>query len=130
MMGAPAADDGTKYGKYVVLARKNEATERGIPVVATMGGTIPDCDSMCLSGRMPPPGPMPGHDTWEKHAVPEYLIHLGSDPDDPMDLGADVELYLGRGNLRESMNSTKPQPCICPPASPTALGTFGISKSR
>ncbi|MGD8837727.1 MAG: hypothetical protein PVJ19_22485 [Desulfobacteraceae bacterium] len=107
MMGAPAKDDGTKYGKYIVLAQKNEATERGIPVVATMGGSIPDCDSMCLSGRMPPPGPMPGHDTWEKHAVPEYLIHLGSDPDDPMDLGADVELYLGKGKLREKYEFSK-----------------------
>jgi hypothetical protein len=107
MMGAPAKDDGTKYGKYIVLAQKNEATERGIPVVATLGANIPDCDSMCLSGRMPPPGPMPGHDTWEKHAVPEYLIHLGSDPEDPMDLGADVELYMGRGELREKYEFSK-----------------------
>jgi hypothetical protein len=107
MMGAPAKDDGTKYGKYIVRAQKNEATERGIPVVATMGGTIPDCNSMCLSGRMPPPGPMPGHDSWEKHAVPEYLIHLGSDQEDPMDLGADVELYMGKGSLREKYEFSK-----------------------
>jgi hypothetical protein len=50
---------------------------------------------------------MPGYDSWEKHAVPEYLIHLGNNPDDPMDLGADAELYLGKGDLREKYEFNK-----------------------
>lgn len=106
-MGAQTVDDGTKYGKYIVLSKKNEATERGIAIVATMGNVLPGCSSMALIGRMPPPGPMLGHETWEKHAVSEYLIHLGNNPDDPMDLGADVELYLGNGTWREKYEFNK-----------------------
>ncbi len=118
MENSPAKDDGTKYGKYIILAQKNEATERGIPVVATLGTEIPGCDSMALVGRMPPPGPMPGHETWEKHAVPELLIHLGNDPDDPMNLGADVELYLGKGKWREKYEFNKTTAVYLPAGMP------------
>ncbi len=104
--GAPEAarakGDGTKYGKYIVLSQKSEPNERGsIPIAATMGNTIPECDSMALIGRMPANGSMTGHESWERHDVPEYLVHLGNDPDDPMDLGADAEIYLGKGRWRE-----------------------------
>ncbi|MBN1627498.1 MAG: hypothetical protein JW944_13325 [Deltaproteobacteria bacterium] len=99
---AQAKDDGTKYGKYIVLSQKSGPNERGsIPVVATLGNAIPGCDSMALIGRMPAKGSMTGHDSWERHDAPEYLIHLGNDPDDPMDLGADAEIYLGKGRWRE-----------------------------
>jgi len=107
-MGAQTRDEGTKYGKYIILSQKSEPNERGsIPVVATLGNAIPECDSMALIGRMPAQGSMTGHDTWERHEASEYLIHLGNDPDDPMDLGADVEIYLGKGKWREKYTFNK-----------------------
>jgi hypothetical protein len=110
--GGPATaqvkDDGTKYGKYIVLSQKSEPNERGsIPIAATLGNSIPGCDSMALIGRMPAQGSMTGHESWESHEVPEYLIHLGNDPDDPMDLGADAEIYLAKGRWREKYTFNK-----------------------
>ena len=67
--------DGTKYGKCITLAVNNEPTERGInmfPMEVDFPGF-----STFISGRMPPPGPMPGHAAPEKHnGEIEYLIHL------------------------------------------------------
>jgi len=121
--GGPAAtqatDDGTKYGKYIVLSQKSEPNERGsIPIVATLGNTIPECDSMALIGRMPAQGSMTGHESWESHEVPEYLIHLGSDPDDPMDLGADAEIYLGKGRWREKFTFNRTTAAYLPAGLP------------
>jgi hypothetical protein len=98
-------DNGTKYGKYIILSKKSEPNERGaIPVVATLGTNIPGCTSMALIGRMPANSSMTGHESWERHEAPEYLIHLGNDPDDPMELGANSEIYLGKGRWREKYN--------------------------
>jgi hypothetical protein len=103
--GAPqsagnAKSDGTKYGKYIFLSENSKPTERGInmfPVIGDYPGF-----STFISGRMPPPGPMPGHDAPEKHdGEVEMLIHLGNNPDDPLDLGADVDFFMGNGKWLE-----------------------------
>jgi len=48
------------------------------------------------------PTGMPGLDAWGEishgphiHKDAELLFHIGTNPDDPMDLGAEVELYMG-----------------------------------
>ncbi|MBN1627496.1 MAG: hypothetical protein JW944_13315 [Deltaproteobacteria bacterium] len=95
-----AKSDGTKYGRYITYAVNSEPTDRGIQ----MFPAVPDLPgfSTLISGRMPPPGPMPGHDAPEKHDNEiEYLIHLGNDPDDPLDLGADVDFFMGKGKWLE-----------------------------
>lgn len=105
--GGQIKDDGTKYGKYITFAVKSEPTERGIQMFP-MGGSIPEGFSGIIIGRMPPPGPMPSHDSHEKHdGEIEFLIHLGNNPDDPMDLGAEADFYLGRGKWREKYEITK-----------------------
>ncbi len=92
--------DGTKYGKYLFLSEKSEPTERGInmfPVIGDFPGF-----STVIIGRMPPPGPMPGHDAPEKHnGEVELLIHLGNNLEDPLTLGADVDFFLGKGKWLE-----------------------------
>jgi len=99
-VAASAKSDGTKYGKYITLAVNSEPTERGINMFP-MGVDFPGFSTL-ISGRMQPPGPMPGHDAPEKHdGEIEYLIHLGNNPDDPMDLGADVDFFLGKGKWLE-----------------------------
>jgi hypothetical protein len=91
---------GTKYGKYIVLGENAAPTERGIQIFP-MTGDLPGFSTIII-GRMPPPGPMPGHDAPEKHdGEIEFLIHLGNNPDDPLDLGADVDFYLGKGKWLE-----------------------------
>lgn len=103
-----AESDGTKYGKYIESGyrEENQDPERGIFIAQTDKNVIPGCP-LGRFVRMPGPGPMPGHGSHERHEVPEYLIHLGNDPDDPMDLGAEVEFYLGRGKWREKYVFTK-----------------------
>jgi hypothetical protein len=96
----PSASDGTKYGKYIRLAENGAPTERGVflfPVFTDLQGF-----SVAIIGRMLPPGPMPGHDAPEKHDDEvELLIHLGNNPTDPLDLGADVDFFLGQGSWQE-----------------------------
>ena len=95
-----AKSDGTKYGKYIILSQKSEPTERGIQMFP-MGGNFEGFSGIII-GRMLPPGPMPSHDAPEKHEGEiEYLIHLGNNPDDPLDLGADVDFFLGKGKWLE-----------------------------
>ena len=92
--------DSTKYGKYITLSVNNPPTERGIAMFP-MGGDYPGFSGVII-GRMLPPGPMPGHDAPEKHdGEIEYLIHLGNVANDPLDLGADVDFFLGKGKWLE-----------------------------
>jgi hypothetical protein len=49
--------------------------------------------------------PMAGHPPHiHKHA--ELLFHIGTNPDDPMDLGAEVEMYMGKEMERHVFNRT------------------------
>jgi hypothetical protein len=99
--------DGTRYGKYIHLMQNSAPTERGIMMYFMMGGDLPGFSTVII-GRMPPPGPMPGHDAPEKHdGEMEYLIHLGNNPNDPFDLGADVDFFLGKGKWQEHYELTK-----------------------
>jgi hypothetical protein len=104
--GGAAKSDGTKYGKYITLSENSKPTERGI----NMFPKISDCPgfSTIIIGRMPPPGPMPGHDAPEKHdGEIEMLIHLGNNAEDPLDLGADVDFFLGKGKWLEKYEIKK-----------------------
>lgn len=97
-------DDGTKYGKYILLAPELEqlrTDKRGMPVQGLSSMDVPEATMSINAGRMPPPGPMPARDWTEKHEFPEILCHIGNHPDDPLDLGAEAELYLGKGSWYE-----------------------------
>lgn len=100
---SPPKTDGTgKYGKYIMLSEKTEYGERGAMMVGINKNTLSESNMTAITGRMPPPGPMPSHDAGgETHENPEFLIHLGNNPDDPLDLGAEVDLYLGYGKWLE-----------------------------
>jgi hypothetical protein len=60
-----AKRNGTKYGKYITLSEKSEPAACGINMFPTIGD-FPGFSTVII-GRMPPPGPMPGHDAPEKH---------------------------------------------------------------
>jgi len=47
----------------------------------------------------------PGHGP-HTHPVPEVLVALGSDPDNPKDLGAEFELYMGKEMEKHIVNTS------------------------
>jgi hypothetical protein len=49
--------------------------------------------------------PMAGHPP-HIHKYPELLFHIGTNPDDPMDLGAEVQMYMGPEMERHVFNRT------------------------
>jgi len=63
-----------------------------------------------------------------KHAVPEIFHSVGTDPDNPDDLGATVEHWMGEGEEAEGVWTTKPSTVIVP-ASLTHL-PFSIREVR
>ncbi len=48
-----------------------------------------------------------------EHQYPELLIHLGTDPDHPLDLGAEIEMCLGEEMEKHTFNRST---VICIPA--------------
>ena len=90
----------TKYGKYFIEYDKSEWPNERRPVIARMDDKVVTGSNFYIihwvlpNDPPPPPFPMCGHPP-HIHRYPELLIHIGTNPDDPMDLGAEVELYMG-----------------------------------
>jgi len=61
-----------------------------------------DCDFQFVVITPANVGPAPGpeHET-NKHDVDEYLFMIGGDPENMVDLGAEIELCLGEGQDQE-----------------------------
>ena len=106
----------TKYGKYIVTELKqniNEAPWSPPPSVAGKGkgGRVLFLDNEVVPGAfyvecawvMPrPAGTVPGGESGRRvvaeahtHDYDEVITFFGTDLDDPHDLGAEVELWLG-----------------------------------
>jgi hypothetical protein len=86
----------TKYGKYfityegeqyhplgTILSRLDETVVKG-SYFYLMHWVLPNPDLDSSVGHPP-----------HIHKDAELLFHIGTNPDDPMDLGAEVELYMG-----------------------------------
>jgi hypothetical protein len=106
----------TKYGKYIVNTLKQPAAEApwSPPITAAgkgKGGRVLFLDNEIVPGAfymecvwvMPrPAGTMPGGATARRvgteshaHDYDEVIAFIGTDNNDPYDLGAEVELWLG-----------------------------------
>ena len=119
-----AKSDGKKSGKHLFLSENSEPTERGINMFPTIGD-FPGFSAVII-GRMPPPGPMPGHDAPEKHdSEVEFLIHLGNNLEDPLDLGAEIELSIGPEKERHTIDKSA---MLYVPAD-TVHGPFKVTKA-
>lgn len=86
----------TKYGKYILNTKpKPGEQQRGLPdVVARTSDDILKGSNHFLAHRISPwfvPRPHGPH----IHMTPEILVMLGTDPNDPWDLGAEVEICMG-----------------------------------
>jgi hypothetical protein len=108
----------SKYGKYFIEYDPQRFPEERRPVMAHMEDSIMKGSFFYLVHWMLP-GPMPvkptapgeperifiGHPP-HIHKDPELLFHIGTNPDDPMDLGAEVEMCMGPEMEKHVFNRT------------------------
>jgi len=98
---------GKKYDKYILSGPRPWNPPGTGPIVAYLDDQVNDkayAGSLQYYVHWVPVRPqgLPGVSSWEqmghgphKHKTPETVMHLGTDPDNPLDLGGEVEFYLG-----------------------------------
>jgi hypothetical protein len=98
--------EGDKYSKYIVSGDRPWIQAGSGPQIASLNdevnnGAYPESNQYHVHWVPIVPQNM-GTRTWEdmghgphKHKYPETVMHLGTDPDHPLDLGAEVEFCLG-----------------------------------
>jgi len=86
-----------KYGKYVISGPGGpDDGEHGITLVPPEGREkINGYYGVIMSWLPPKSTPYRMHPP-HIHTHAEFLIHLGTNPDDPFDLGAEIELCMGK----------------------------------
>src|SRR5512141_161287 len=91
---------GSKYEKYVVAKPAyevitKEVVKNRIPAMTLMSGNlVPEAKMYIETGwvlGMPDPNPHIGEHT---HDYDEIVIHLGTDPGNPEDLGGEIEIMM------------------------------------
>ena len=92
----------TKYGKYFIEYDPTRWPNERRPVMARMEDSVMKGSYFYLVhwvlpgfGGPPVDYPMAGHPP-HIHRDAELLFHIGTNPDDPFDLGAEVELCMGK----------------------------------
>ena len=110
----------TKYGKYFIEYDPGRRPKKVKSPAGFWGKTTPnvvvDIDNTIMPGSnfykiwLSKPGPvefkpMSGHPT-HIHQYPELLFFLGTNPDDPMDLGAELWMYMGKELEKHVINRT------------------------
>jgi hypothetical protein len=95
---------GTKYGKNLIKKPVREVDVtlaggvkgRGYPTMTYMSNDlVPGCNLYLEFGwiwAMPDPNP---HIFEHSHDYDEVVLHIGSDPNNPEDLGAEIEFVVG-----------------------------------
>ncbi len=87
----------TKYGKYFLHELSPEVRQKGF---GNRPYTMVWTDDDVIKGSnlfwaiIMKPGPFPEHGP-HTHKDPEVLVFLSTDPDNPKDLGSEVDLYMG-----------------------------------
>jgi ferredoxin len=96
-----AAEDGKKYSKYIYNydARDGFHFSADVPfemITRIDKDVMPGSDFYMIHWVLPHDEPFLeiGHPP-HIHKDPELLFHIGSDPKNPQDLGAEIEVYLG-----------------------------------
>ncbi|HUT68023.1 MAG TPA: hypothetical protein VMW86_05700 [Dehalococcoidales bacterium] len=93
----------TKYGKYLLSGPRPWNPPGTGPVIASLNDDIFKGSHQYFVHWVPvTPRGLPGVSSWDemghgphKHKSPEAVIHIGTNPDDPLDLGAEVEFFMG-----------------------------------
>jgi hypothetical protein len=98
--------DESKYDKYVVYVPKKSVPAGPFPSLTLMSNElVPGCNIDVMYNwikghpEMDPEKPMS-----HSHGYDEMIINIGTDPDDPEDLGGEVIGFLG--DERHTLNKT------------------------
>ncbi len=91
----------TKYGKYFITGPSPE--REAMKIIADLNGDlIQGSNRYLVNWVFPSPAELFGVSSWDQishgphiHKSAEILMHIGANPDDPFDLGAEVELCMG-----------------------------------
>jgi hypothetical protein len=104
--------DKTRYGKYFFEYDPKRWPKERRPVMVRMEESVVKGSHFYLIHWVMPDFGKPlgtykyaGHPP-HIHKDAELLIHIGTNPDDPMDLGAEVEIYMGPELERHVFNRT------------------------
>ena len=91
----------TKYGKYF-FSGPVPGREAAKLIADLSGDSIKGSNRYMVNWVFPSPAGIFGVDSWDQishgphvHKSAEILMHLGTNPDKPYDLGAEVELFMG-----------------------------------
>jgi hypothetical protein len=103
----------SKYGKYFIEYDPTRWPMERRPVMARMEDGVAKGSHFYLvhwvmpgfGGEFPADDPYAGHPP-HIHRDAELLFHIGTNPDDPMDLGAEVEMFMGPELERHVFNRT------------------------
>ncbi len=102
----------SKYGKYFIEYDPSRWPKEKRPVMARMEDSVAKGSFFYLIHWVVPgfgdifeKKPLTGHPP-HIHKYAELLFHIGTNPDDPMDLGAEVEMYMGPELERHVFNRT------------------------
>jgi hypothetical protein len=103
----------TKYGKYFIEYDPKRWPMERRPVMSRLEDSVIKGSHFYLIHWMMPDFtagldwdfPYAGHPP-HIHRDAELLFHIGTNPDDPMDLGAEVEMYMGPELERHVFNRT------------------------
>jgi hypothetical protein len=107
----------TKYGKYLISGGEAPAGYPPLPgkVIAYLDSNLIPGSNFYLIQMMPitPENKDTWGKTWGKaptgphtHEVAELLIHIGTNPDDPSDLGAEVDICFGEELEKHTFNKS------------------------
>ena len=101
-----------KYDKYFIEFDPSQWPEDQRPIMVRMDNHIAEGSHFYLIHWVKPgfgdffgKEPLTGHPP-HIHKSAELLIHVGTNPDDPMDLGAEIEMYMGPELERHVFNRT------------------------
>ncbi len=97
-----------KYDKYFISQGLQKGP--GKVIFRLDDNVMKGCNFYWVMMMMPHPAaepliPMRGHPP-HIHKDVELLFHIGTNPDDPLDLGAEVEIYMGPEMERHVFNKT------------------------
>ena len=97
------------------------------------GTTFPGCNEYQVFWMGPEPYGVYGNKQWgeifhgpHEHKYPEVFMHLGTDPENPFDLGAEVEMHVGPEMEKHVITKST---IICLPAN-FAHGPWRVLKVR
>jgi hypothetical protein len=108
----------TKWGHYIFLPSPETVDgERGTPYVQYGSGVPGTAITPGAQMRMVPQmAPYPPHPAPEKHEeYQEVLCMIGLDPNDPLDLRAEAEFYMGKGQTLEKYPIVSQSVCVYVP---------------